>query len=163
MTGEAFRLVLSRELETLRGQLRAYGDDEQIWIRPAGAPNSAGNLALHLCGNLQHFVGAVLGQTGYVRDREREFTARDLPRATLEADIDAAREALSRGLAHLDAAGLSASYPAEFAGSTLPTAVILARLVAHFGYHLGQIDLHRRLVTGEAGPIEEPPIRMLEG
>ncbi len=163
MNGDAFRLVLSRELETLRVELRAYADDSQIWALPPGTVNSAGTLALHLCGNLQHFIGAVLGQTGYERDREREFAARDLPRATLEAEVDAAREAVTSGLKGLDDAAIAAPYPVEFGGSTLPTAVILARLVAHFGYHLGQIDVHRRLVTGHAVAIEEPPIRMLEG
>lgn len=163
MNGDAFRRVLSRELETLRIELRAYADDSQIWMLPPGTVNSAGTLALHLCGNLRHFIGAVLGRTGYVRDREREFAARGLTRAALEEEIDAAREAVVKGLNGLDDEAMAAPYPTEFGGSSLLTAVILARLVAHFGYHLGQIDIHRRLVTGHAVAIEEPPIRMLEG
>lgn len=161
MGADNLRPVFHRELETLRAQLRAYPDETAIWKRPPGLPNSAGNLALHLCGNLQHFVGAVLGHTGYQRDRDREFAARDVSRDDLEAQIDAAQRALRAGLETRTSGGAESDYPAEFGGSRLPTLVVLGRLLTHFGYHLGQIDIHRRLSTGQGQGIEEPPISML--
>lgn len=154
--------VLQRELETLRREIVAYPDEEQLWALPAGCSNSAGTLALHVCGNLQHFVGAALGGTGYLRDREREFAARGLPRAVLLAELDATRDAVHRGLQMVDADGLAAPYRAKFAEFQLPTRVVLIRLVAHLTYHLGQIDIHRRLVTGNATAIDAPPIDLLK-
>lgn len=160
-TADALQRVLSRELDTLRGQLRAYPNEAMLWDLPAGLSNSAGTLTLHLAGNLQHFVGAVLGGTGYVRDREREFAARDLTRDELFAQLNAAEAALASGLASPTEERLDDPYPLEFAGCRLPTRTILLRLIAHFGYHLGQIDVHRRLVTGNRQALEEPPISLL--
>ena len=48
--------------------------ETQFWQKPTESGNSFGHLVLHLAGNLNHFAGTRLGQTGYVRDREREFT-----------------------------------------------------------------------------------------
>ncbi len=153
--------VLRRELETLRRQVQAYPDERQLWTVPAGLANSAGTLAIHLCGNLQHFVGALLGGTGYVRDRDREFAVRGLAREEILAQIARAEAAVGAGLLDGGARPVPAEFPVEFGGARLPTLVILARLVAHFGYHLGQIDVHRRIVTGNAAAIEEPPVAML--
>lgn len=163
-TGDALHRVLSREIETLRTQLRGYRDEAMIWDLPAaGLSNSAGTLTLHLAGNLQHFIGAVLGGTGYVRDREREFAARGLTRDELFAELTAADAALASGLAGLTEDRLDTPYPLDFGGCVLPTRTILVRLVAHFGYHLGQIDIHRRLVTGDRKAMEEPPLSLLAG
>ena len=80
--------VLARELKTLRREVAAYPDELDLWRLAPGIRNSAGNLALHLTGNLQHFVGTRLGQSGFVRDRDAEFGRRDVPRAELLRSID---------------------------------------------------------------------------
>jgi hypothetical protein len=90
MTIDDLSRVLVRDLRTLAAELDAYPDDASVWACPPGIPNSAGTLVLHLAGNLRHFVGARLGGTGYVRDRDAEFAARGLPRAELRALVDAA-------------------------------------------------------------------------
>lgn len=142
--------VLQRDLLGLERQLHAYDREADLWERPAGVANPGGNLMLHLTGNLQHFVGAVLGGTGYVRDRDAEFAGRDVPRQEIQRRIEAARQAVGRTLAGLDDAALDRPYPVEVAGVRPTTGVFLTHLVAHFAYHLGQIDVHRRLVTGNA-------------
>src|SRR2546422_11757061 len=115
--------------------------------------NCAGTLALHLGGNIQFFVGAVLAGTGYVRDRDAEFARRDVPRAELLREIDAAIAAVERGMARLAEAGLKEPYPQPPAGFAVTTGDFLLHVVAHLTYHLGQVDHHRRLLTGQAGQI----------
>ena len=140
--------LLARELATVRDELLAYPDERAIWTLPPGLPNSAGNLALHLAGNLRWFVGAQLGATGYVRDRDAEFARRNVPRAELIAQVEAAADEVTRTLASLDPATFDAPYPLEVGGLRLQTGRFLMHLEAHFAYHLGQLDYHRRVVTG---------------
>ncbi len=140
---------LLRELRSLRGELEHYPDEASLWITPEGLPNSAGTLALHVAGNLQHYIGAQLGQSGYVRDRPREFAARNVPRSQILAEIDAAEEAIRATLPRLTAEQLEANYPETVGGVRLRTDAFLLHLVAHLAYHLGQIDYHRRVVTGD--------------
>ncbi len=148
MTPESVRRVLLRELGTLATELDAYPDDDSVWMCPPGLPNSAGTLTLHLVGNLRHFVGARLGGSGYVRDREEEFAARNLPRHALRARIDAAATEVGAALASCDAASLAREFPDPVGRARLGTGMLLLHLVAHTGYHLGQLDYHRRVVTG---------------
>jgi hypothetical protein len=102
---------------------------------------------LHLAGNLQHYVGTVLGRTGYVRDRPAEFARRDVPRAELIGEIEAARKAVMTTLeGPLD---LDAEFPESILGMRLRTGDYLVHLATHFAYHLGQLDYHRRVVTRE--------------
>ena len=103
--------MLDRDLRTLRRELEAYPDERQIWQPVPGLPNTAGTLALHLAGNLQHYVGARWGGTGYVRNRDAEFARRDVPRAELIAEIERARAAVAAGLGAVGAEALDAEYP----------------------------------------------------
>jgi uncharacterized damage-inducible protein DinB len=139
--------VLRRELAALRRSVEAYPDEASLWAEPAGLPNSAGTLVLHLAGNLQHYVGAVLGKTGYVRDRNAEFSRRDVPRDALLAEIDAATAAVEQGLAACGDEALERPYPERMGGHTVATSVYLIHLASHLAYHLGQVDYHRRTVT----------------
>jgi hypothetical protein len=155
--------LLVRELSTLRDELLAYPDEREIWARPPGVPNSAGNLALHLTGNLRWFIGAQLGSTGYVRDRDAEFSRRDVPREELIAQIVAATDEVTRTLATLDEKTLDGTYPLEVGGIRLRTGRFLLHLEGHFSYHLGQVDFHRRMVTGHStsvGALPLPPLAL---
>ena len=141
---------LLRDLHTLRRELERYPDEASLWITPAGLPNSAGTLALHVAGNLQHYIGAKLGQSGYVRDRPREFAARNVPRSKILAEIDAAEEAIRATLPRLTPEQLAADCPETVGGVRLRTDAYLLQVTVHLAYHLGQIDYHRRVVTGDA-------------
>jgi uncharacterized damage-inducible protein DinB len=158
MNVEYLRRVLIRDASTLRDELLAYPDEHQIWATPSGTRNSAGTLVLHLCGNLQHYVGAQCGGTGYVRNRDAEFSRRDVPRLELLAECDAALDALTRGFAGLTDEALSRPFPDRLGGATLPTGLALLHMATHLAYHLGQIDYHRRLVTGEVGQVKALPV-----
>jgi uncharacterized damage-inducible protein DinB len=145
--------MMARELTTLKKELEAYPSDADVWRIAPGITNSAGTLALHLAGNLRHFIGAVLGGTGYRRDRDREFAARDLPRTELFAGIDEAIAAVEATLGRLPDAELAKEYPEPVAKVRVETGDFLVHLVSHLSYHLGQVDYHRRLVTGSAGTV----------
>jgi uncharacterized damage-inducible protein DinB len=145
----ALHVTLRRELAAVRRSVEAYPDDESLWRRPAGAPNAGGTLVLHLAGNLQHYVGAVLGRSGYVRDRDAEFARRDVAREDLLAELDATGEVLERTLDALDDAALAAPYPERVSDRELRTCDFLVHLASHLAYHLGQLDYHRRIVTGD--------------
>jgi hypothetical protein len=144
----AIRAIFERDLNTLRREVEAYSSDQQVWQILPGLTNSAGTLVVHLAGNLQHYLGARLAGNGYVRNRDAEFSRRDVPRVTLLSEIEAAREAMRAGLAALSETQLAEEYPEVIAGAKLMTGVYLVHLTTHLTYHLGQVDCHRRMVTG---------------
>jgi hypothetical protein len=90
------KAIILRELRALRREVEAYPDDASVWAVPAGISNSCGTLVLHLVGNLRTYVGKAIGGIAYERDRLREFSARDLPRAELLREIDATIDAVDR-------------------------------------------------------------------
>jgi len=153
MTPDDVRRMLLRDLAALRRELEAYEPEADIWALPAGVTNSAGTLALHLAGNLQHFVGAQLGATGYVRNRDAEFGDRNVPRSAVLAEVQNAATAVDRALSGFPDSRLAEPYPLEVGGVRLSTGLFLLHLAAHLTYHLGQIDYHRRIVTGTSRPI----------
>jgi hypothetical protein len=142
--------ILDRDLRTLRRELEAYPDERQIWRAVPGLANTAGTLALHLAGNLQHYVGARWGGTGYVRNRDAEFARRDVPRAELIAEIERARTAVAAGLGAVRPQELDAEFPELIGGCRVRAGDFLVHTAVHFAYHLGQVDSHRRVVTGNA-------------
>jgi len=152
MTHELGRVLL-RDLQTLRAELRAYPNETLLWAIPQGISNSAGTLALHVVGNLQHYVGARLGGSGYVRDRTAEFSDRDVPLAVIEHRIETAIKAVRETFEKLDEATLDQIYPEAIGGWRLSTRLFLTHLISHTAYHLGQIDYHRRLITGGNRPL----------
>jgi len=145
---QSLEALFTRELNTLRAELEAYPDEADLWKTPPGISNSGGNLALHLTGNLQHFIGAVLGKSGYVRNRDAEFGSRNVSRAELLSQVDQAIAAVSGTLRKLDPAKLEQQFPDPIAKMRLATGDFLMHLASHFSYHLGQLDYHRRSVTG---------------
>ena len=145
--------LLARELATLRDELLAYADERFIWAQPNGVPNSAGTLALHMAGNLRWFIGSQLGATGHVRNREEEFTMRDVPRAELIALVERTADEVTRTLATLDESAFDAPYPLPVGGLRVTTSRFLWHLEGHLAYHLGQVDYHRRIVTGNPAPV----------
>lgn len=148
MLSELSKLTL-RDLDGLAAEIRLYPDDATLWREVAGCPNSGGTLVLHLVGNLRHFVGAVLGDSGYVRQRELEFSTRGLSREELLELVAATRAEVEAAYARLDPARLTTTYPITLGDKSLPTGLFLMHLTVHLGFHLGQIDYHRRAATGD--------------
>jgi hypothetical protein len=147
---EHLRTVFARDLATLRTEVELYPADGLLWQAIPGCPNPGGNLVLHLVGNLRHFVGAQLGGTGYVRDREAEFSATGFSREQLLAGIESASTEVARTLAALDPAVLSEPFPLPSHQRSVVTGLWLVHLSTHLAFHLGQLDYHRRAVSGDA-------------
>ena len=146
--------LIARELDALTREAQLYPDDESLWKVVPGCPNTGGNLTLHLVGNLRHFIGAQLGHTGYVRNREAEFSTRGgLSRDELVTLIDAARTDVRTTLASLNPAVLSETLVAP-GDRKIETGLWLMHLAVHLGYHLGQIDYHRRTVTANSAGVD---------
>ena len=141
--------LICRELRGFAREIELFADEARIWETLPGVANSVGTLALHVCGNLQHFVGAVLGGSGYVRDRPFEFAARGLPRERLLAEIAQTLSEVERVLPGLSEAALSAPYPDVLGGLRPPTGLFLQHLACHLSHHLGQAGYLRRTLTGD--------------
>jgi uncharacterized damage-inducible protein DinB len=154
MTQHVLHQCFQREIRSLRRELDAYPDDASVWATPPGIKNSAGNLFLHLAGGLQHFIGGKLGGTGYVRDRDAEFSKRGASRAEIARELDAAAAAVDAGFSKATDAVFASPFPQQIDGNTFTTTDWITHLLVHLGYHLGQIDYHRRIVTGDPTTVE---------
>ena len=118
---------------------------------------AGGTLALHLCGNLRHFIGAVLGGSGYVRNRELEFSLRGVSRRDLLAQVAAAKSEVMAALAHVgDEDDEARVFPLEYGGAMVAVDVFLLHLLSHLAFHLGQVDYHRRAATAGARRRQTP-------
>lgn len=144
---EIIRQQLGHGLEKLETELLLYADEADLWLKPEGIGNSAGNLCLHICGNLQHFIGAVLGKIGYERDRPAEFSRRNVARTEILDEIQRTRAAVYSALENLSDDVYGSTYPVEVFGHPTSTAYFLKHLCGHLQYHLGQINYHRRLLA----------------
>jgi uncharacterized damage-inducible protein DinB len=144
------RRVLTRELEALAREVELFPDDDVLWKTVPGVTNSAGNLALHACGNLNHFVGAVLGGTGYVRDRPAEFATRTGRRADVARQLRETAAVVTNALARVPESALAAPYPEPHDGVQLSCGLFLLHLCVHLAFHLGQAGYLRRALTGDA-------------
>jgi len=139
--------LLIRDLTKIQAELGLYEDEKLIWKTTDSILNSAGNLALHIAGNLQHFIGSVLGDNGYVRQRELEFSSKDIPVTDVIEELDRTKMAVSSTLDKLNEQDLSKSFPVNVFGHEMTTELFLLHLLSHTSYHLGQINYHRRLLN----------------
>jgi len=147
MWKQSFIEFYSRDLNKLKEELSAYHDESEIWLIKEGINNSAGNLALHLIGNLRHFIGSEIGKNGYIRNRDEEFTLKNIPLNQLLADIDLTIVEVTESITKLNSDDFEKNYPLEKAGRIVTYEHMLLHLLIHLGYHLGQINYHRRLIN----------------
>lgn len=146
MLTENLAQLFERDLQKLAVEIRAYKDESHLWVKLPGTANSAGNLCLHILGNLQHFVGAILGQTGYRRERPLEFSRTNVPVQQLLDEIRTTIDTVGKVIRKLDAAKISEDeYPEQPLGDPMTVEYFLLHLLTHLSYHLGQINYHRRL------------------
>ncbi|MBT2621534.1 DinB family protein [Chryseobacterium sp. ISL-6] len=146
MITDSLKSLYTRDLNKLKSEIEAYQNEESIWLIDKHISNSAGNLCLHLVGNLSHFVGAILGHSGYIRNRELEFSLKNIPRTELIQQIESTIEVVNSSLDKLTDSDLKNEYPLEALGYKMTTEYFLFHLIGHLSYHLGQINYHRRLL-----------------
>jgi hypothetical protein len=143
-----FSMIFLRDIDRLADEVRAYPGDDAPWVSPPGIHNPGGTLAVHLAGNLQHFIGAVLGGSGYERDRDREFAVRGLSLDEILGEIGDARGAVAAAFEGLSDARLEEPWTGGGPlGETATVGAMLLHLSGHLMYHVGQVNYHRRLLT----------------
>ena len=138
--------LFRRDLERLQNEVQLYSDESILWTVDKDVQNSAGNLTIHLIGNLNHFIGAVLGSTGYIRQREKEFNDTHIPRKQLLDDIDKVKLVIESVVLGLTPDDLQKTYPINIRKEGMTVEQFLIHLYGHLNYHLGQINYHRRLL-----------------
>jgi uncharacterized damage-inducible protein DinB len=146
MAIDSLKKLFDRDLDRLRNELSNYKDESSLWVVKKHISNSSGNLTLHIIGNLNHFIGGVLGESGYVRDREAEFSNKDIPVNDLLQNIDEVKTTIYNTLEGLSEEELLETYPINVFGYEMTTLFFLIHLHSHLTYHLGQINYHRRLI-----------------
>lgn len=141
--------VLVRDLGALAKEIQAFEDEAKLWQVSGSVSNSAGNLCLHLIGNLNHFIGQGIGKTGYVRQRDLEFSSKDVPREKLLSMIQETAAMLEAVLGQMKPEALLAENPFPKSGGTMSVTneFLLIHLSTHLSYHLGQINYLRRLLS----------------
>ena len=138
--------LFERDLKKLTSELEMYKNEENLWKISGEISNSAGTLALHLVGNLNHFIGAVMGKTGYTRNREAEFSLRNVPRIKLLEEISSTINIIKNTLSEFPEDRFSNNYPIEVFGKPMTYEYFMMHLQGHLNYHLGQVNYHRRLL-----------------
>ena len=138
--------LFTRDLNRLKQEIAAYQNEQQIWVVDKSIANSAGNLCLHLIGNLNTYIGAEFGKTGYVRNRPLEFSTNYVSRDELIEKIEATILVVDNALAKLTSEELEKEYPQLVFEDKTTTGYLLVHLATHLSYHLGQINYHRRLL-----------------
>jgi len=146
MITEVLNKIIQRDLQKLKSEIESYKDESNLWRIEKNISNSAGNLCLHLVGNLNTYIGATLGQTGYVRDRDAEFSLKNIPRKELIQKIEDTISVVSKVLPTLDDDTIQKEYPLLVLKEKTSTEYFLIHLTTHLGYHLGQVNYHRRLL-----------------
>jgi len=147
MISEKLLFWYLKDLNKLREEISLYKNENDLWVVKDRIQNSAGTLTLHLIGNLKHFIGAQLGNYGYVRNRDKEFADRNISRKIILQEIDEVIEIIQKVLPTITNEKFNSEYPIEFLKEKRLVGEILVILYGHLNYHLGQINYHRRLIT----------------
>lgn len=138
--------IFFRDINRLKSEMELYQNEADIWRIEKHISNSAGNLCLHLIGNLNAFIGAALGNTNYVRNRALEFSEKGVPRTELLNKIDETILVVNQSLQQLSEDDLKKDFPVLVFEEKTTTEFFLVHLATHLTYHLGQINYHRRLL-----------------
>lgn len=143
---ETLKTLFNRDLNKLKQEIELYQNENNLWKIEKGISNSAGNLCLHLIGNLNNFIGSELGKTNYSRNRPLEFSLKHIPKTELIEKIEETILVLNKTLAIVTPEILQQEYPILVFESKTTTEFFLVHLSPHLAYHLGQINYHRRLL-----------------
>lgn len=143
---ESLIALFKRDLNAVITELQSYKNASAIWITDKNISNCSGNLTLHIVGNLNHFIGAILGHTGYARQRDLEFSTKNVPLDELIKMLKETQVMIENTLSKLSSEDLQKEYRRTPFEDFMTTEYFLLHLKSHLAYHLGQINYHRRLL-----------------
>ncbi|HYK46973.1 MAG TPA: DinB family protein [Parafilimonas sp.] len=138
--------LYERDLRNLIEEVNLFKNEENLWRTQGSVKNSCGTLVLHITGGLNHFFGATLAHTGYVRDRDQEFSKKGVKREELVAQLEQVIPMMNETLSALTTEQMGAAFPIFFDKPNTSVAYVAVRLLAHLGYHLGQVNYLRRVL-----------------
>ena len=134
------------DLRKMIEEVNLFKDEENLWRTQGSVKNSCGNLVLHITGGLNHYFGATLAHTGYVRDRDQEFIKKGVKREELVAQLEQVIPMMNETLSALTTEQMEADFPIFFDKPNTSVSYVAVRLLAHLGYHLGQVNYLRRVL-----------------
>lgn len=143
---ETLTKIFRRDLNKLKSEIESYNNEHNLWVSNEYVSNSGGNLCLHIIGNLNHYIGAEFGNTGYKRQRDLEFSQINIPKTELISQIDEVILVVIESLSKISTTDLQKEYSRRVFEDTMTTEYFLVHLTAHLSYHLGQINYHRRFI-----------------
>ena len=146
MITENLALLFERDILKVKTEISLYADETKLWLTTPGISNAAGNLCLHLLGNLQHYIGGILGHSGYIRNRPDEFSSKNIPAKKMMDDLDRVAALVAKILSELSVDQLGKEYPEKVFEQSMTVEYFLLHLLAHLNYHVGQINYHRRMI-----------------
>lgn len=149
MITENLAVLFERDILKVKNEISLYADEKKLWLTTPQISNSAGNLCLHLLGNLQHYIGGILGHSGYVRNRPEEFSRKNIPVQEMVHNLERVAALVSKTIRGLPMEMLETEYPEKVFEQPMTVDYFLLHLLAHLNYHLGQINYHRRMIKGE--------------
>lgn len=135
-----------RDVNKLAEEINLFKNENNIWRLKDGISNPAGNLVLHLTGNLNYFIGTILAKNGYVRERDKEFSEKNIPRSQLIVEVQQIIPLIQNTLPNLSKEQLQSEFPVPLGGKNYVTEDMLILLLAHFNFHLGQVNYLRRIL-----------------
>ena len=143
---ESLIKIFKKNLNKLKVEIELYDNESHLWLAEGEVTNATGNLTLHIVGNLNHYIGATLGNTGYIRKRDLEFALKSVSRIELLKQIDDTKAVVENTLRQLSEETIQKEYPLLVFKESMTTGFFLIHLTTHLAYHLGQINYHRRLL-----------------
>ncbi|MDD2791664.1 MAG: DUF1572 family protein [Sediminibacterium sp.] len=146
MISQSYIRIFEAELIKLKTEIGLYKNESNLWIINGEIKNSAGNLCLHITGSLNYLIGAALGKSTILRQKDEEFRLKNVSKSELIKCIDSAIETVKQNLPGLSNHDLSMDYPLPFGGNTEKVGLVIIYLISHVSYHLGQINYHRRIL-----------------
>ncbi|MGO4819148.1 DinB family protein [Flavobacterium sp. W22_SRS_FP1] len=144
---ETLKIIFNRDLNRLKSEIELYNNENDVWKIQEEITNSAGNLCLHLVGNLNTYIGNVFLKTDYVRNRELEFSLKDIPKSDLIQKIEETITVVNDSLDMISEEELKTDFPLLVLEENMSTEFMLIHFTTHLAYHLGQINYHRRLLN----------------
>jgi hypothetical protein len=146
-TSQELAALFRRDIGKLRKEIASFPDGDSVWRILPGVVNPAGNLALHLEGNLRRYIGRQLGHVPYERNRALEFSTRNVPVRTIVSRIAEVEDLIPEVIESLTEPQLSERYPETVLESPMTVRHFLIHLHGHLLYHVGQINYLRRLLV----------------
>ena len=144
---DSLKQIILRDLTQLAKEIESYKKESDMWLLPKGINNTGGNLCLHLVGNLQHFIGHILGGSSYKRDRKAEFEDKNVLATSLLLEIETTKQVIEKTLSTITEEQLQSNFPIAVFDKPTTTTFFLIHLSGHLNYHLGQVNYHRRLLS----------------